>query len=1185
MWITPDVNLPNELVEAHREGNLVLFVGAGASVDPPSELPLFVALARRIARESSQPFSEVDILQPDRFLGDLPPSFDVHRRVAAIVDPPQSLPNKLHRAIIELAAAGPNIRIVTTNYDRHLSTAATDLLGTPTPAYFAPALPMGDDFEGIVYLHGSVEREPRHLVVTDEDFGKAYLIDAWAAQFLRRMFDRYTVLFIGYSHEDVVMSYLARGLPRRSLRFAFDFVSDTSKWTRLNIRPVVYPGTATDHQALRRAVEGWSQRSSMRLLNHRQRIFELVDGEPPQEPVDATYLEEVIHDTPTVGFFTERARGLPWLTWLERQPVFKEVFAPGQLSEPSRLLAWWFVDNFVLDPQFSQSALSTLQRMGSTISDELWSVLSRRISAIAGESPGMFSKWVMILVDTAPRWFPSDLEHVLSECSWEGNRETLLLLFQHLTTPRLKLDPPFPSYFSGADPEKAEAVRAELVFPGSEYELSDAWTNMRDSVLEGASCEIATIAEENIRRCYTILATVNDWDRTWDLLSYGRSAIEPHAQDSFREPIAVVIDIARDALEHLIVRDPDVADALIRSWGNSRLGLLRRLSVHGWRLRNDRSFDDKIRWVLNSDLLYDFDTKHEVFLLMAASVREASSRMRSDLLSGVLDCTVDTDHRDYLIFNHLVWLTQADPDWTEAAQHRKEIESANPEFDPREHPDMEHWTSSGAFVPPKPPMGLDELHHLIGTSPSSAIERLMPYRQKVKGFDQPTWRDAVRLVANVVTTFPADGHGLLSAAVELEDPDAGQDFARGTIDGWTEAKLDSSEWATVLTELASLPSELLPLEETARLLSYGTRRGDDAIPLDLTETSRAVARRLRYETEISTASNSDPIDWQTRALTSGAGMLAQFWVNTVATEWQAYEATWNGMTLQLKQELASLVQDASSAGDEYRTVFFEKLHFFFAADETWTCEHLLPMMRWGSGQTPSEPAWAGYLYSTRWNDRMLQSGLLEALEEAFSRLPQLWPRLEDMFCKHLASIAVYSEINPVDAGWISKFIAHSAPTTRLKFAVQIGQWLRIAPPETVVARWNDWIRTYWRQRLASTPLALDHEESDAMAGWIPYIGDNFPEGVQLVLSRPVGLGQNRPLLISLDENSTAERFPQQCAALVAHVLRGTERPFYGEFGLDRLVLKMKPFLTNDELSPIVEEALRLGVSSAPDWLA
>lgn len=1184
MWITPDVDLPVEVVEAHREGNLVLFIGAGASMDPPAGLPGFVALAKRIALESSQPFSDLDARQPDRFLGDLSPSFDVHRRVAALVDPEDSQPNRLHKAIVELATAGPAMRIVTTNYDRHLTSAATEQLGSRPTVYMAPALPMGDDFDGIVYLHGSVEKDHRHLVVTDEDFGKAYLIDAWAAQFLRRMFDRYTVLFIGYSHEDVVMSYLARGLPRRSMRFAFDFVSDTSKWIRLNIRPISYPAVGSDHTALSRAVEGWSHRSSMGLLDHRQRIFELVEGEPPQEPVEATYLELVIQDARTVGFFMERARGLPWLTWLEHQPVFKEAFTPGTLSEASRLLAWWFVDNVVLDPQLSQSGLVTLQRMGSTMSDELWSALSRRISAIASDAPGMFAKWVMILVDTAPRWFPNDLEHALNHCSWEANKETLMLLFQHLTTPSLKLDPPFPPYFGGGDPNKPEAVRAELVFPGSEYWLSGAWKNVGSSVLEDAAAEIANIAEASIRRCYTILATVNDWTGAWDALSFGRSAIEPHSQDSFREPIAVAVDMARDALEHLIDRDPDLADRLIRRWQGAPLGLVRRLSVHGWRLRKDRSFDDKIRWVLESDLVYDFDTKHEVFLLLAGSVPGASSEVRADLLSAVLDCTVDTDHRAYLIFNHLVWLTQADPAWTEAVGRRKEIESANPEFAPREHPDMDHWVSSGAFIPPNPPIGVDEFHEIVGASPGSAIERLLPYHQDVTDFELSTWRDAVRLVANVVTLFPTDGQILLPAVAELQDRDIGLDLVRGTIEGWTEAKLDSSGWAMVLTALAVLPVELLPFAETARLLSYGTRRSDNSVPLDLVEPSRAIARRLGIKSEISTVSNLGPIEWQTRALNSVAGMLAQFWVNTVAIEWQEHQTSWKAMAPELGKELASYIHGASLGADDFRTVFFERLHFFFAADETWTRENLFPLLSWGSGQTPSEPAWAGYLYSSRWNDRMLQSGLLETLENAFSRLPSHWPQLEDLFCKHLASVAVYSEINPLHSGWISKFIARSAHTTRLKFAVEVGRWLHVAPLETVVARWNGWISAYWSQRLSSTPIALDQQEAEAMAGWVPYIGDHFQEGVQLVLGRQTGLSQNATLFISLDENLTPERFPRECAALVAHVLKGTEAPFYGEYALTRLVLKLKPFLTKAELSPIVEEALRLGVHTAPDWL-
>ena len=55
--------------------------------------------------------------------------------------------------------SGRPVRIVTTNYDLHLSTVLS-MRGIQLEEYIAPALPMGDDFTGVVYLHGSVQQEP-----------------------------------------------------------------------------------------------------------------------------------------------------------------------------------------------------------------------------------------------------------------------------------------------------------------------------------------------------------------------------------------------------------------------------------------------------------------------------------------------------------------------------------------------------------------------------------------------------------------------------------------------------------------------------------------------------------------------------------------------------------------------------------------------------------------------------------------------------------------------------------------------------------------------------------------------------------------------------------------------------------------------------------------------------------------
>ena len=190
-----EVDFPTALIEAHRAGKLVIFVGAGASLDAPANLPDFRALTADIAAEAQVQATDDDLDYPDVFLGRLADrQVDVHRRVAARIGVPTSQPNRLHNALGDLAVAGGPVRIVTTNYDQHLSTVLSGR-DIQVEEYIGPALPMGDDFTGIVYLHGSLRQEPRHLIVTDGDFGRAYLRDAWAARFLERMFATYTGLF------------------------------------------------------------------------------------------------------------------------------------------------------------------------------------------------------------------------------------------------------------------------------------------------------------------------------------------------------------------------------------------------------------------------------------------------------------------------------------------------------------------------------------------------------------------------------------------------------------------------------------------------------------------------------------------------------------------------------------------------------------------------------------------------------------------------------------------------------------------------------------------------------------------------------------------------------------------------------------------------------------------------------
>ena len=271
------VDFPDSLIRAQSENRLVIFAGAGVSIPSPSNYPNFDRLAERVAsgalsRGSNEP--------TDRFLGRLvDKKIKVHERVREILSDPSSSPNPLHLNLLRLFQAEKSVRLVTTNFDSHFTNAARTLFrDKETEVYYAPALPLGDPFQGIVYLHGSVEKSPERLVLTDSDFGRAYLTEGWARRFLQQLFAKYTVLFAGYSHSDIVMEYLARGLPPQTDhpgRFALKIEGDADDvWTYRGIQPVSYPRGSEDdvHAPLGVAVSEWADESRRTPIEHEEKL-------------------------------------------------------------------------------------------------------------------------------------------------------------------------------------------------------------------------------------------------------------------------------------------------------------------------------------------------------------------------------------------------------------------------------------------------------------------------------------------------------------------------------------------------------------------------------------------------------------------------------------------------------------------------------------------------------------------------------------------------------------------------------------------------------------------------------------------------------------------------------------------------------------------------------------------------
>ena len=204
------VDFPRRLTEALESDELVVFAGAGVSMGTPANLPNFERLATAIAAGTGQAQQESEPV--DRFLGRLKSrGTNVHERAADALREGTPEPTALHGDLLRLYRTPQSVRVVTTNFDALFAQAAAHVFD-PTPSVStAPALPLGSSFSGIVHVHGDLGHPPG-MVLTDADFGRAYLTGGWARRFLVDLFRTHTVLFVGYSHGDTVMNYLSRAL-------------------------------------------------------------------------------------------------------------------------------------------------------------------------------------------------------------------------------------------------------------------------------------------------------------------------------------------------------------------------------------------------------------------------------------------------------------------------------------------------------------------------------------------------------------------------------------------------------------------------------------------------------------------------------------------------------------------------------------------------------------------------------------------------------------------------------------------------------------------------------------------------------------------------------------------------------------------------------------------------------------
>lgn len=286
-FIAGGPNLPDLLLERRDQGRVVFLCGAGVSCN--AGLPTFIELTRDVLNYFDPPddsdlakafqFSAKENERYSRPKESLDHIFQLLQQEYGRKEVNIAVANLLkkgdatgvsreHDLISKLSTNEFGCpQIVTTNFDLLFETCS-DVKGLPI--YEPPALPdlnLGVSVKGLTYLHGRLKTDhpEQRYILSSADFGRAYLSEGWATNFVRGLLKTYTVVLVGYKADDPPIKYLLQGLNHdgksdRSNLYAFERGLPEvieSKWRDRGVTPIAY----SDHKDLWGTLECWADRS------------------------------------------------------------------------------------------------------------------------------------------------------------------------------------------------------------------------------------------------------------------------------------------------------------------------------------------------------------------------------------------------------------------------------------------------------------------------------------------------------------------------------------------------------------------------------------------------------------------------------------------------------------------------------------------------------------------------------------------------------------------------------------------------------------------------------------------------------------------------------------------------------------------------------------------------------------
>lgn len=1081
-WRSGGIELPQEIEDALQADKLVLFCGAGISAARPACLPGFRNLVKEIADDLGRPeLLPADPRQPIKFdevMGELNEiRHDVHARVSTRLRATTE-PNQYHRDLIRVvSAAGREPRIITTNFDLLFETAA-EQAGLTLATHVAPALPLGNHFSGLVHLHGPIDPNPeQRMVLTDRDFGQAYITEGWATQFLTRVFEEYVTLFIGYSADDTVLRYLTRALPAAGkTRFAFMSAADGEtaalRWTRLDVTPIRYPIVGDDkHAALEAFLTSWRKRVTASAAERFDAIASIVGAGPDHLPIPDEELRWMMGEREYAQHFLSLADPVMWLPKIAEIGVLDDLFEPS-LEAPDAHYPWaeWMARSIVGDS--GAALVSILAKREGKLGPALWFQIWGRL--FDGYQPDESCRRLLLVLaaDQPSR----DIHRLSSLIKPVADRDipAAEVLLHHLLVPRLR----FNSYRGILGNTNSLASEMSLAWKPSW--IRDAWPTMLPG-LSDPDYLLSTVLGL-IRGVETTTSLFDGHDHRVVLSArrYQIDGVEPYGRD---EPYVFVIDIARDLLrEFARTGDTDRALQLLGSPSE----LVRRLAIDALVEARIGDADHALQGIISRGLLFGRSYRPEIFRLLTTKYRHASAPVRTALLDYIQQAEAHPDGRDIenrerydLITSLLQDLSPDDP----AHEVFDLLQTNHPDFVPRDFTEFDG--RSFRFSP-------DE----IPTEPDGR-------------FRATTVQETVAQLCEDASLDDVFEHGpVIRELKDFLEQRRGEELQ--ILDEFLRQTLHSpAAWATVLQQQVSPGNtwtaetlmcriEQLPnsqLNEVAQSIVYNILRPTDKPDNQLDnalERCRLLLNLWRHVTVEPLEEDDGPKD-PSAAHSTQRGALAYAFVQASLQSTQERELD------SVEEEFLAGYTELICAQDQNPhdpsgMMLSRYSGHLLALAEQWFDVNLQPRLNKIEATPQSLSLWVGVLTSHHFSLALMQrtrAAVRTGWQQVSTSLPG---SVENFIQIHSAQFAFYTA--PDELTWADPFIAVAPTATRVRWIRSVARHLERDNGASEALLFG-----YWQHRLEGQP-PLEGAEQRALLDWVMIPNIDLDRAVDLFTKGP-----------------------------------------------------------------------------------